>query len=217
MSTAEYTTIAAAAEGLYRAKGSKFYGFAYPVETEEEAVASAKALREQHHKARHWCYAYRLGLGEDRWRANDDGEPSGTAGRPILGQIDSRGLTGVVVVVVRYYGGVKLGVPGLIEAYRTAAAEALDAGETVRRVLRKRLTIETDYTRLAHLMSSVKAGPWEQVANDMTDRVRLTIAARADEFDEAFVALWLRLAEAYPGEERLDEDPEGYFVDRADA
>ena len=130
----KYTSIAAPSEGLYKDRGSRFLGYAYPVSSEAEVVPLLKALASEHHGARHVCYAYRLatfGNEPEKWRANDDGEPSGTAGRQILAQIDSAGLSNVLVAVVRYFGGVLLGVPGLIKAYRTAAAEALAAAEKV--------------------------------------------------------------------------------------
>jgi len=130
----KYTSISAPSEGLYKDRGSRFLGYAYPVSSEDEVLPLLKALSAEHHGARHVCYAYRLasfGSEPEKWRANDDGEPSGTAGRQILGQIDSLGLSNVLVAVVRYFGGVLLGVPGLIKAYRTAAAEALAAAVKV--------------------------------------------------------------------------------------
>ena len=121
-----YKSIPGSAEGLFKDNGSRFISFAFPVETEDEVKEIVGRLRKEYHDARHHCYAYRLGYLGDRFRANDDGEPSGSAGRPILGQIDSRGLSDVLVVVVRYFGGIKLGIPGLIRAYKTSTAEALD-------------------------------------------------------------------------------------------
>ena len=122
-----YKTISARAEGLYTEKRSKFIAIALPVRTVEEVKARLEELQKQYYDARHVCYAYMLGPGRKDFRANDNGEPSGTAGKPILGQINSNGLTDVLVVVVRYFGGIKLGTSGLIVAYRTAAAEALAA------------------------------------------------------------------------------------------
>ena len=125
-----YKSIPGSAEGLFKDNGSRFISFAFPVETEDEVKEIVGRLRKEYHDARHHCYAYRLGYLGDRFRANDDGEPSGSAGRPILGQIDSRGLSDVLVVVVRYFGGIKLGIPGLIRAYKTSTAEALDKAGT---------------------------------------------------------------------------------------
>jgi len=120
-----YKTIENEAEGLFKAKGSKFLAFASVIYDEENAKAFIKKIAAQHHKARHVCFAYRIGLDGNLFRANDAGEPSGTAGQPIIGQIDSFGLSNIIVVVVRYFGGTKLGIPGLIQAYREAAKDAL--------------------------------------------------------------------------------------------
>lgn len=121
-----YRTIEAPADGFFKDRGSKFYAFAYPIRSEEDTKSMLGTLREQHPKAAHHCYAYRLGFDRNHYRANDDGEPSGTAGRPILNTLYSRDLTNILVVVVRYFGGTLLGVPGLINAYKTATELALD-------------------------------------------------------------------------------------------
>jgi uncharacterized YigZ family protein len=126
-----YKSIAAPSEGLFKDNGSRFIALAYPVENELQVKEIVASLRKEYHDARHHCYAYRLGLDGSQWRASDDGEPAGSAGRPILGQIDSAGLSDVLVVVVRYFGGIKLGIPGLIRAYKTSTADAL-AAATVR-------------------------------------------------------------------------------------
>jgi uncharacterized YigZ family protein len=120
-----YFTIKEAAQGVFRDRGSKFLAYAFPVVNENEIKQYLSALRKEHPSARHHCYAWRLGAGKEAWRANDDGEPSGTAGKPILGQIQSNDLTNVVIVVVRYFGGTLLGASGLINAYKAAAAEAI--------------------------------------------------------------------------------------------
>ena len=114
-------------EALYKEKNSKFFGYAFPVNDEEEVKAILEDTKKQHHSARHWCYAFQLGTDKIYYRANDDGEPNNTAGMPIYGQIQSFGVTNVLVVVVRYFGGIKLGVGGLISAYRAAAQMALHA------------------------------------------------------------------------------------------
>lgn len=122
----EFKTIVSSTEGLYKEKGSKFLAYAYPVSSEEEIKQHLEALRKQYYDARHHCYAYIIGLKNQQYRANDDGEPNHSAGDPILGQIRSKGLTNCLVVVVRYFGGTKLGVGGLINAYKTATEDALD-------------------------------------------------------------------------------------------
>ncbi len=217
MASDEYKTITKpSAEGLFKAKGSKFYGYAFPVIDEEGVATFVKTIQDQHHKARHHCYAYRIGLDGDRWRANDDGEPSSSAGKPILGQIDSFELTDVLVVVVRYFGGTKLGVSGLIEAYREGAIATLSQAEIIEKVQTKRLRIETDYAHLSDLMNAVKGGAWEITKQVMETSVSLTIAHRKDGFQKALTSLWLVLAKAYPGDENLEEDPAGYSFELLD-
>ncbi len=151
-----YRTIPGPAEGLFKDNGSRFISFAYPVETEDEIRGIITELKKKYHDARHHCYAYRLGHLGDTFRANDDGEPSSSAGRPILGQIDSRGLSDVLVVVVRYFGGIKLGIPGLIRAYRTSTADALDKAGTVEKTAGKRFSIRFGYEVMNSVMKVVK-------------------------------------------------------------
>ncbi len=151
-----YRSIAARSEGLFKDNGSRFIALAYPVETEEEVREIVAALKKEYHDARHHCYAYRLGYKGDRFRANDDGEPSGSAGRPILGQIDSLGLSDVLVVVVRYFGGIKLGIPGLIRAYKTSTADALGQAEIVEKVAGRRFRLTFDYLSMNGVMKVLK-------------------------------------------------------------
>lgn len=151
-----YLTLAQPATGEFRDRGSKFLAFAYPIESEKEALAWVELLRKEHHKANHHCFAYRLGTDQHHFRANDDGEPSGTAGRPILGQIDSFGLTNTLVVVVRYFGGTLLGTSGLIQAYRASAQEALQHAEKVEKTLEARFRIHFSYLLMSSVMNAVK-------------------------------------------------------------
>lgn len=151
-----YKSIEAPSEGIYKEKGSKFLAFAYPVETEGEVKALVEKVRKEYYDARHHCYAYRLGLKGDVWRYNDDGEPSSTAGRPIFGQIQSAGLSDVLIVVVRYFGGIKLGVPGLIRAYRSAAAAAIGAGKVVDKVASEGFSVTFDYAAMDKVMRVLK-------------------------------------------------------------
>lgn len=151
-----YTSIDSVSEGLFKDNGSRFIAKAYPVETEDEVKAILEGLKKEYHDARHHCYAYRLGLDGDKWRANDDGEPSGSAGRPILGQIDSAGLSDILVVVVRYFGGIKLGIPGLIRAYRTSTADALASARTVEKIAGKNWKVEFPYLSMNAVMKVVK-------------------------------------------------------------
>ncbi|MBR6864066.1 MAG: YigZ family protein [Bacteroidales bacterium] len=151
-----YRSIAARSEGLFKDNGSRFIALAYPVETEEEVKEIVAGLKKEYHDARHHCYAYRLGYKGDRFRANDDGEPSGSAGRPILGQIDSMGLSDILVVVVRYFGGIKLGIPGLIRAYKTSTADALSQAEVIDKVAGKTFRVSFDYLSMNAVMKVLK-------------------------------------------------------------
>lgn len=151
-SPAAYMTVASKAEGFYKEKGSKFLSFIFPVENEEEVEDELGELRKQYHDARHHCYAYILGPDRDRVRANDDGEPAHSAGDPILGQLKSRELTNVLCVVVRYFGGTKLGVGGLIAAYRTAAAEALASATIVEKEVVQHIRIAYPYASTNEVM-----------------------------------------------------------------
>ena len=151
-----YRSIAAPAEGLYKEKGSKFLAFAYPVTSEEEVRTILERIRKEYYDARHHCYAYRIGLEGDIWRQNDDGEPSSTAGRPIFGQIQSAGLSDILIVVVRYFGGIKLGVPGLIRAYKTASADAIGNSTIVDKVATVTYAATFDYAATDKVMRILK-------------------------------------------------------------
>lgn len=151
-----YRTIARPAEGLFRDKGSKFLAFAYPVRSESEAKTYLDALRKVHPKANHHCYAYRLGLDKNNYRASDDGEPGGTAGRPILNTLYSHELTNILVVVVRYFGGTLLGVPGLINAYKSSTVEVLSVAEVIEKTVNERYRIVFGFERMNDVMKIVK-------------------------------------------------------------
>ena len=151
-----YLSIKAPSEGQFREKGSRFLAFSYPVETEEEIKIRLEELHKKYHDARHHCYAWRLGAEMDRYRVNDDGEPSGSAGKPIFGQIESRTLTCILVVVVRYFGGTLLGVGGLIRAYRAASAAALDNAKIISRKVELRVKLEFNYPQMNEVMRCVK-------------------------------------------------------------
>lgn len=151
-----YLTIQSPAEGIYKDKGSKFLAFAYPVTTIDEVKDILAEKRKQFYDARHVCYAYMLGYQRDTFRANDDGEPSGTAGRPILGQINSSRLTDILVVVVRYFGGILLGTGGLIQAYKTAAADAIAQASVVELIVKETFTAQFGYDQLNLVMRIIK-------------------------------------------------------------
>ncbi len=151
-----YRTIKATSEGLFKDKGSKFISFAFPVSTAEEAMEIVSQKRQEFFDARHVCYAYMLGAAQEEFRSNDDGEPSGTAGRPILGQILSAELTDILIVVIRYFGGILLGTSGLINAYKTAAAEAISAAEIIEVELEAEVIVRCSYDSLGYVMRAVK-------------------------------------------------------------
>lgn len=151
-----YSSIAGPSRGLFKDNGSRFIALAYPVETEAQIKEIVASLKKEYHDARHHCYAYRLGYKADVYRANDDGEPSGSAGRPILGQIDSRGLSDVLVVVVRYFGGIKLGIPGLIRAYKTSTDDALSQAIVIEKIAAVNYIVEFGYMEMNSVMKVLK-------------------------------------------------------------
>lgn len=186
-----YLTLASPAEGRYTEKRSNFLAFVVPCADEEEARTILAGYRKKYYDARHVCWAYRLGTLDVRERANDDGEPSGSAGRPILGQLVSHGLTGVLAVVVRYFGGVKLGTGGLCSAYKAAVADALAAAAVEERVVSREAKIYVPYADADTAMRFVREGGGEITARDYdAGGTRLTVSVRAD----AFEALCARLS-----------------------
>jgi len=157
-----YKSIASEARGLFKDNGSRFIAHAYPVETEDEIKEIVAALKKEYYDARHHVYAYRLGHLGEKFRANDDGEPSGSSGRPVLGQIDSNGLSDILVVVVRYFGGIKLGIPGLIRAYKTSTADALANAQIVEKIASRMFRISFGYMNMNDVMKVMKDMGLEQ-------------------------------------------------------
>jgi uncharacterized YigZ family protein len=184
-----YLTIAEPAVGEFRDRGSKFFAYAYPVYNEKEWQTHLEALRKEHFKARHHCYAFRLGLDKNNFRANDDGEPSGTAGRPILGQIDALGLTYVLVVVVRYFGGTLLGTSGLINAYKLAAADALQNAQVIERTVEDVYLLEFDYSLMSQVMNVLKKLELDIVAQVFDEKAKISVAIRQSEVEETILQL----------------------------
>ena len=173
-----YRSVAARAEGLFKDNGSRFIAFIHPVETEEEVREIVASCRKEYHDARHHCYAYRLGYKGDVFRASDDGEPSGSAGRPILGQIDSAGLSDVLVVVVRYFGGIKLGIPGLIRAYKTSTADAIAHAEVVEKVAGRFWRLDFGYLAMNAVQKVLKDLDLPQRDQDFGERCSLVTRVR---------------------------------------
>lgn len=173
-----YKTITSSGEGLYKEKMSKFLSFAEPCRTPQEALEIVKMYRNEYCDARHCCWAYMLGPERKDFRSNDDGEPSGTAGKPILGQINSFGLTNLVVIVVRYFGGIKLGTSGLIEAYRQAAQEALNVAPTEERLIEEDLWVGFEYPLMGEVMRVVKEEGATVLEQDFQLSCRLHLSLR---------------------------------------
>lgn len=165
--TGKFTTIGGASEALFKDRGSKFLAYAYPISETKQAKLLIDALRKEHPKAVHFCFAYRIGTNGLQFRAADDGEPAGSAGKPILGQIDSAGLTDVLVVVVRYFGGTLLGVPGLINAYKTATADALSLAVRIDKWISTKTEITTDYQTIGEVLYILRQHDSEIIHQDM--------------------------------------------------
>jgi uncharacterized YigZ family protein len=174
-----YKTIAFPSEEiLFKEKNSKFFGYAFPVTTENEIKNHLEILRKKHFGAVHWCYAFQLGTDKIQFRANDDGEPSNTAGMPIYGQIQSFGLTNILVVVVRFFGGIKLGVGGLIAAYRTSAQMALEDAEIIEKTIDIHYAISFDYKNMNKVMRVIKEKNLEIICQKMEMSCEIEIATR---------------------------------------
>ncbi len=173
-----YLTLEAPATAALRERSSKFLSFAWPVQDEEQIRGHLEALRKEYYDATHHCYAWRLGPQGGRFRANDDGEPPGTAGRPILGQMLSREVTDCLVVVVRYFGGTKLGVPGLIAAYKESAAAVLAAAQIVERTVDRRVEIEFSYLAMNDVMRVVKEEQPRIEKQEFDNLCRMRVAVR---------------------------------------
>lgn len=174
-----YKTLALPSEEvLYKEKNSKFFGYAFPVTTEEEVKEILEKLRKDHFSARHWCYAYQIGIEKIQYRANDDGEPNNSAGMPIYGQIQSFELTNVLVVVVRYFGGVKLGVGGLITAYKTTAQMALQNTEIIEKTVDIHFIISFGYANMNKVMRIIKEKNLQIIAQKMEMDCEIEVATR---------------------------------------
>ena len=174
-----YNTIAfPSPEILYKEKNSKFFGYAFPVTNEDEIKEHLDVLRKQHHGAVHFCYAFQLGTETLYFRANDDGEPSNSAGMPIYGQIQSFGVTNVLVVVVRFFGGIKLGVGGLISAYRTSAQMALAEAEIIEKTIDVSFEVTFDYKNMNKVMRVIKEKNLTIVSQEMNESCKIILSTR---------------------------------------
>lgn len=184
-----YLTIEAPAEGLFRDRGSKFLSYAYPIRSEQEIKPIIAHLKAEHPKAVHHCWAMRLSPDRSIFRVNDDGEPSGTAGRPILNVLLSRNLTNILVVVVRYFGGTLLGVPGLINAYKTATEEALGQTKVVEQTVKDVYQIAFDYLQMNDVMKVVKDNQISILEQQFDNNCSITIAVRKTDINRIITKL----------------------------
>ena len=182
-----FQTIEKESQGIFKDKGSKFYAFAYPVKQEDEVKEILAQLKKEHHSARHHCYAWRIGTEEITYRANDDGEPSSTGGKPILGQLQSFNVTNILLVVVRYFGGTLLGVSGLINAYRNAAADALKNAEIIEKTIEKEIILNFTYNELAEVMNTIKQENLTIINTRFEEKCNLTFSVRKSELEKALL------------------------------
>ena len=184
-----YLTIAKSAEGVFKDRGSKFIGYAFPVESENDAKAHIAHLKTEHGKARHFCWALRLSPDRSVFRLNDDGEPAGTAGRPILNTLLSADLTNILVVVVRYFGGTLLGVPGLINAYKTAASEAIKAAEIIKKTLDDTYRLSFSYSNLNEVMKIIKDENLKSSQQHFDNTCSMELSVRKSQLNQVMARL----------------------------
>ncbi|MBK8567201.1 MAG: YigZ family protein [Saprospiraceae bacterium] len=207
-----YLTLALPSTGEFRDRGSKFLAYAWPIRSEAEVPHYLDLLKKEHPKARHYCYAYRLGLDKNSFRANDDGEPSGTAGKPILGQIDSFSLTNVFIVVVRYFGGTLLGTSGLINAYRQGAQDALKKSMIVEKIVEDAFRLSFPYVIMPDVMNAVKKLEINVVSQVFEEAAQLVIAIRKSEVERTLVLLKAHIAKVSVEEATLMEAISGLDI-----
>ena len=180
-----FNTIEKESQGYFKDKGSKFYGYAFPLQNEEKVKEIIVRLKKKHHGARHFCYAWRLGTENIRYRANDDGEPSSSAGKPILGQLQSFDITNILIVVVRYFGGTLLGVSGLINAYKYSAKDALNNSKIVNKLIEQRYKISFTYNELNDVMNLLKKEDYTIINTDFKESCSLVFSVRKSEAKNA--------------------------------
>ena len=186
------TIVKPSEEVIFKDRGSKFLAYAYPLSNENQVKEIVENLKKSHHKARHWCYAWQLGVEKVKFRVNDDGEPNNSAGQPIYGQLLSKELTNVLVVVVRYFGGTKLGVGGLVNAYKTAAKLALEASKVIEKTLDVRFKLVFDYQHMNTVMRIVKERDIALIQQKMEMNCEFEIAVRKNEakkIEQVFIEL----------------------------
>jgi uncharacterized YigZ family protein len=178
-----FKTIAKPSKGFYKEKGSKFFGFAFQISSEEEAYQHIKSLKNEYYDARHHCYAYALGVNREFFKSSDDGEPSGTAGKPILNQIIVNNLTNILIVVIRYFGGVLLGTAGLVNAYKTAASDAIHQASIIEKTENALLTVAFDYKVFNSVMHLLKEEEVEQLHQQFENDCIINISVRTSKIE----------------------------------
>ena len=208
-----YYTIAAPTEGEFKDRGSKFIAYAYPIDDTSEAQEYLTEVKKEHFKARHHCYAYRIGLDQNNFRANDDGEPSGTAGKPILGQLNKLDLTNTIVIVVRYFGGTKLGTSGLINAYRTATAVALEKANIIQKTVKDHYQITFDYRLMSDVMNALKKGDFEVKKQVFETEAVIEVAIPLSEVESKLLQLRAHIAKCNIAETDKLKNIEGLEIE----
>ena len=189
MNSDQYKTIQSKSEGFFKDKGSKFYAFAFSVNTEDEIQKIRESIRKEYHDARHHVYAYRLGAEMKTFRASDDGEPSNSSGPPVLGKIKSYELTDILIIVVRYFGGTKLGIPGLIKAYGTAAEEAIKNADIIIKTIFKEIQIVFEYPQMNDVMRIIKEHDLKIIEQDMQLSCKIKIGVPKNSFEKVKLQL----------------------------
>jgi uncharacterized YigZ family protein len=207
-----FNTIEAISFGEFKDKGSKFLAYAGPLSIDDDFSLLLEKVKKEHPKARHHCYAWRLGMDKNRYRSNDDGEPSGTAGRPILGQIDSFGLTNVGVVVVRYFGGTLLGTSGLIAAYKGAAFEALKSAVVVEKIIEHNYEIAFNYDKMPDVMNAIKRLNITVLKQIFEETGTLIVAIRQSEIEAKVLEMRALIMKISLEEAKNREDTEGVEI-----
>ena len=184
MNTDQYKTIKSKSEGYFKDKGSKFFAFAFSVQTEDEIDNYRSQIRKKYHDARHHVYAFRLGADMNTFRASDDGEPANSSGPPILGKIRSFELTDILIIVVRYFGGKKLGIPGLINAYGTASEDAVNNAQIIIKTIKKNINIKFEYPQMNDVMRLIKENNLDIVSQDFQLSCEITVSVAESNYDK---------------------------------
>ena len=208
-----YHTIKSPTEGIFRDRGSKFIAYAFPVFNESDWQDALSSVKKLHPKARHHCYAYRIGTDKNNYRANDDGEPSGTAGRPILGRIDSYGLSNVIVIVVRYFGGTLLGASGLINAYKESTHLALETAKIIEKKVKNIYAISFDYSLMSDVMNAIKKLNIEITHQEFEISALIKIAIQKSLSEETLNKLRATIAKVRMDEEEIWKNIPGLEIE----